>query len=826
MAPAAAAPPLSGIRVLDLTTARGEIAGKILADLGAEVLKIEPPEGCDSRRMPPFEDGREGDPDGSLYWAAYGRGKRSITLDLASAAGRQQLRTLAEGADILLESFEPGRLAGLGLGYEDLRALNPALVYASITPFGQSGPDAHSPATDLTVEAAGGLLSLTGDGDRPPVPVGYPQAGLHGGAQAAADAVVALVERDRSGLGQHLDVSMQACMVWTLMDASGFPPNTGRDKPGFGDDRAAPPPQRVPGLELRHMIEAVDGHTLVTMGVNRPQLTAVNETMKWLREDGVELPEHLQWIDWEHWQEDFLDPAVVPEHTHQVSEAIQLAVAFLRTKTKRELHERAVASGALYALIATAVDLLADRQLEDRGYWTEIGGQSHPGPFARLSRTPLRVKRPAPALGEANALSGEPREPASPARAGGAAHGRRVRPFEGVKVADFSWFGVGPLIAKGLADHGATVVHVESENRLDMLRMAPPFKDGIRDVNRSQFFADFNSSKLGITLDLASEGGRSLARKLAGWADVVIESFTPGTMERHGLDWETLREGRRDLVMLRTCMRGQTGPEAAYTGFGMQGSALSGLHGVTGWPDRAPCGPHGAYTDFINPRFGLAAVAAALHERTRSGEGQLIDLSQVEAAIHFVAPLVLDYAVNGRVAPPAGHDSRTACPHGVYAVGGVERYIAIACETAEQWRALRDLAGLEGFGGTELDSFEGRRAARERIDEALRAWCAGEDGHALAAWLKAAGVPASAVLRPSDLYADAQLAHRGFFVTMEHPVMGPTPYDGLATIFSETPGVLSKAAPLLGEDTHYVLTELLGVSADELAEFAAAGALT
>ena len=826
MPPAAAAPPLSGIRVLDLTTARCEIAGKLLADLGAEVLKIEPPEGCDSRRMPPFEDGREDDPDGSLYWAVYGRGKRSVVLDLASAEGQAQLRALAEGADILLESFEPGRLAGLGLGYEDLRALNPALVYASITPFGQSGPDAHSPATELTIEAAGGLLSLTGDGDRPPVPVGYPQAGLHGGAQAAADAVVALCERDRSGLGQHLDVSMQACMAWTTMDANGFPPNTGGDKPGFGDDRAEPAPQRVPGLELRHMIEAVDGHTLVTMGVNRPQLTAVNETMKWMREDGVELPGHLQWIDWDHWQEDFLDPAVVPEHTHEVAEAIQLAVAFLRTKTKRELHERAVASGALYALIATAVDLLADRQLEDRGYWTEIGGRPHPGPFVRLSRTPLRVERPAPALGEANALSGEPREPASPAPADEAAHGRRVRPFEGVKVADFSWFGVGPLIAKGLADHGATVVHVESENRLDMLRMAPPFKDGIRNVNRSQFFADFNSSKLGLTLDLASEGGRTLARRLAGWADVVIESFTPGTMERHGLDWETLREGRRDLVMLRTCMRGQTGPEAAYTGFGMQGSALSGLHGVTGWPDRAPCGPHGAYTDFINPRFGLAAVAAALHERTRSGQGQLIDLSQVEAAIHFVAPLVLDYAVNGRVAPPAGHDSRTACPHGVYAVAGVERYIAIACETGEQWRALRDLAGLEGFGGDEFESFEGRRAARDRIDEALRAWCAGEDGHALAARLKAAGVPASAVLRPSDLYADAQLAHRGFFVTLEHPVMGPTPYDGLATIFSETPGELSKAAPLLGEDTHYVLTELLGVSSDELAEFAAAGALT
>ena len=461
--------------------------------------------------------------------------------------------------------------------------------------------------------------------------------------------------------------------------------------------------------------------------------------------------------------------------------------------------------------------------MEDRGYWTQVGGRPHAGPFARLSRTPLRSAGPAPALGEANALIGEP---APPVRRGAPAQGRRVRAFEGLKVADFSWVGVGPLIAKGLGDHGATVVHVESAKRVDILRSAPPYKDGVRDINRTQFFGNFNSSKLGMALDLSTEGGRTLARKLAAWADVVIESFTPGTMERHGLGWETLSEGRRDLIMLRTCLRGQTGPEASFTGFGSQGAALAGLHGVTGWPDRPPAGPYGAYTDFINPRYGLAVLGAALYERARSGQGQLIDLSQVEVGIQFVAPLVLDYAVNGRVAPPAGHDSRTACPHGVYAVAGVERYIAIACETAEQWRALRDLAGLEGFEGGEFETFEGRRAARERIDEALRAWCAAEDGHALAARLKAAGVPASAVLRPSDLYADAQLAQRGFFVTLEHPLMGPTPYDGLATIFSETPGVLSKAAPLLGEDTHYVLTELLGVSADELAEFAAAGALT
>ncbi len=822
-----AAPPLSGIRVLDLTTARCEIGGRILADLGAEVLKIEPPEGCDARRMPPFEDGREGEPDGSLYWAAYGASKRSVVLDLGSDEGRAGLRALAEGADVLLESFAPGHLAALGLGYENLRALNPALVYASITPYGQSGPDALSPATELTIEAAGGLLSLQGDGDRPPIPVGYPQAGLHGGAQAAADAVVALVERDRSGRGQHLDVSMQACMVWTMMDASGYPPNEGGDKPGYGDDRAEPRPPHPSGLHLPSVIAAADGHVIVTMGVNLPQRIAINETIAWMREDGVELPARLRAIDWEHWHEQFIDPSAVPAETLAlIDEAVRLTVEFLGTKSKRELQDRAVASGALIAPIMTAADLLADPQLAYRDYWREVEGRPHPGAFARASRTPLRSPRPAPALGEANALLAESRLPMPAERPDVSATPTRTRAFEGLKVADFSWVGVGPLLGKALADHGATVVRVETANRIDTLRGMPPFKDGVRDVNRAQFFANFNSSKLGMTLDLSSEGGRSVARGLAGWADVVLESFTPGTMERHGLGWETLSAGRADLLMVRTCLRGQTGPEAPFTGFGSQGAALAGLHGVTGWPDRPPDGPYGAYTDFINPRFGLAVIAAALHERARSGRGQLLDISQVEVGIHFLAPLVLDYAVNGRVAPPAGHDSRTACPHGVYPVAGVERYIAIACETAEQWRALRALAGLEGLDGGEFESYEGRLAARDRIDEGLRRWCADEDGHALAARLKATGVPASAVLRSSDLYENAQLAHRGFFVTLDHPEMGPTPYDGLATIYSETPGTPRKPAPRLGEDTHHVLTELLGHSAEEVAILAASGALT
>jgi len=297
-------------------------------------------------------------------------------------------------------------------------------------------------------------------------------------------------------------------------------------------------------------------------------------------------------------------------------------------------------------------------------------------------------------------------------------------------------------------------------------------------------------------------------------------------MARWGLDYATVGRDRPDLVMLSTCLRGQTGPERGYGGFGGQGAAIAGLHGITGWPDRPPAGPWGAYTDFIAPRYAVAALASALYYRQRTGEGQYIDLSQVEAAIHFIEPLLLDYMVNGRVAGPAGHDSDRACPHGVYSAAGVERYVALAVETAEQWRALRRMAPLEAFAAPHYDELGARLACREAIDAALRAWTCGQEPWELAGRLEAAGVPASVVQRPSDLYKDPQLAHRGFFVTLKHAVMGPTPYDGPVTSFSETPAVLRRPGPCLGEHTEYVLRELLGLTAEDVAEYAAAGALS
>lgn len=801
--------PLAGIRVIDIASPLGELAGRLLAEMGAEVIKVEPPQGAAARKMGPF-DSKNGD---SLYWATVGMGKRSVMLDVSLPYGRERFLELVRSADVLVESFAPGYMASIGLGYEALRAQNRALIYASVTAFGQDGPEASSPATDLTLEAAGGLLGLQGDGDRPPVPVGYPQASFHAGAQAAADITFALCERERSGLGQYLDVSAQAAVVWTLMNATGYPANTGGNPPGTSENRTQSA-ELFPGLKLQAVWDASDGwvhfHTTLP-GIGGRTMQTV---MRWAEESGA-LPDDVRGLDWTAWTGAVVSGALTIPQVIAAFDAVQ---AFFKTKTVRELQAFGNETGILLGAIYRIPDLLTDPQLLAREYWREIGARVHPGPYIRLANNTPPGLTPAPELGADQALLDRL---SAPVRRTGS--GERKPIFDGLKVADFAWVGVGPIISKALADHGATVVHVESSLRPDVLRLLPPFKDNIPGIDRSQFMADYNSSKLGLALNLATEEGKAAALRLIDWADVVVESFTPGTMAKLGLDYETLRKRKPGIVMLSTCLRGQTGPERGYTGFGGQGAALAGLHAITGWPDRTPAGTWGAYSDFIGPRVGCTALGAALLHRQRTGEGDYIDLSQSEAAIHFLEPLVLDYTVNGKAAPPAGHSSIYAAPHGVYRCAGHERYTALAVETDQQWKALCGAIGAPALDPS-LDE-AGRRAASPAIDITLGEWFACRDAFEASESLRARGVPAYAVLRPTDLYEDKQLAHRGFFVTLDHREMGPTPYDGLITTFSETPGWLRSAAPCLGQDTDYVLREILGLSEDEVIELAAAEAL-
>ena len=395
--------------------------------------------------------------------------------------------------------------------------------------------------------------------------------------------------------------------------------------------------------------------------------------------------------------------------------------------------------------------------------------------------------------------------------------------FAGVKVLDFGWVAVGPITAKAIADHGAYVVRVESATRVDYVRTLQPFKDGIVGINRSHYMNNLNTSKLGVALNLATPEGKMLARRLAEWADVIVENFTPGTMKRLGLDYKTLSRDKPELIMLSTCLLGQTGPWASFAGYGPHGSGISGLYGLTGWPDRAPCGPNGPYTDVIAPHYTVSALAAAIFERHRSGRGQYIDVSQVESAIHFLEPLLLDETVNGRTAGPQGVDWPTACPNGVYPTAGIERYVAIACETTAQWLALRNVARLDAFPGSSYDDLGARVAARGEIDAALASWTRGLERREVERRCVEAGVPASVVQRTTEVVADPQLAARNYFQWHDHGEIGPTPFDGLMTRFSAKQRMLHKASPCVGEDTEQVMRDVLGLTPDEIADYAAAG---
>ena len=837
--------PLGDIRVLDLATPAAEATGRVLADLGAEVIKIEPPGGCAARFTPPFEaargpaqsGARGGEAERSLFWRAFGLGKRSVVLDIAVEADRARLRELARSADVWIESFAPGTLDAIGLGDADLRALNPALIYTQVTPFGQTGPEAGSPATDLTLAAAGGLMNFQGDADRPPLPVGAPESSMHGAVQAAADTILALYGRGQTGRGQRLDCAMQAAVVWTLLFQTGFPSLLGSDMPGFGADRANGPAQLLPGLDLPQHAACKDGHVVMTLLLGEVGQRSLRGMMQWAADAGA-LDSDLAELDWG----DFLGAVGAGKITPaDVVRGLKQFTDFLATQTKAEIQRRALEGKWLIGPAWNAVDLLADPQLRARNYWVEVAGAPHPGPFARLSRTPIRYRAPAPRLGEHQSLLDEqrpaPRAAPQTQRAASPPAQRTALPpvhsasaapgalLEGLKVADFSWVAAGPLISKDLANLGACVLHVESENHLDPLRLVPPWKDGAPNVNANHASPNFNQSKLGLAVDLQTPGGREIALRMVDWADVVVESFTPGSAAKLGLDYPALRQRRPDLIMLSSCMRGQTGPEAHYTGFGLQGAGLAGLVAITGWPDRLPSGPWGAYTDFIAPRFSLAALGAALHHRARTGEGQYIDVSQIEAAIHFIEPLLLDCALNGRVAGRAGHGSQRACPHGVFAAQGEERYIAIAAETPAQWRALcQTVPQLPAQDS--LNALSARLARKAELEAPLRKWCTAQEPFAAARLLRRAGVPAYPVLRATDLHEDPQLRARGFFIQLNHPRLGRATFEGATTHFSQTPARPLHAGPTIGQHTFETLRDLLGYTEQQITDLAASGALT
>ncbi|MGH7773034.1 MAG: CaiB/BaiF CoA transferase family protein [Candidatus Binatia bacterium] len=393
-----------------------------------------------------------------------------------------------------------------------------------------------------------------------------------------------------------------------------------------------------------------------------------------------------------------------------------------------------------------------------------------------------------------------------------------MKALEGIKVVEFAAYAAGPVVGKHLADHGATVVHVESKARPDGFRTHyPPYKDNIHGLNRSGLFALCNNDKLGITLNLKkTPKATELAKKIVAWSDVVIENFSPGTIKRLGLDYETIKKLKPDLIMLSSSNLGQTGPHAQHPGFGSQLSSLAGFTNLIGYPDGSPQMLYGPYIDYIAVAYGAGAILAALDYRDRTGKGNYIDTAQYETGLQFLAPILLDYKVNGTVASRDANRDRHAAPHGAYPCKGEDSWCVISVFSDEEWRSLCQAMGNPGWAKDKrFATLRGRKDNEDELDQRMGKWTAQFTAREMTEKLQAAGVRAGIVNTMRDLYSDPQLKHRDQWVELEHPEIGKMRYQRPPFILDKTPSGPERRDPLLGEHNDYFYQELLGIAERE-----------
>ncbi|MCH2635690.1 MAG: CoA transferase [Acidimicrobiales bacterium] len=806
---------LGDYRVIELADERGQLAGSVLASLGAEVITVEPPDGSHSRSVGPFADDVVS-PDTSLWHWSYNRGKKSIVVDLETADGRDELLRLTDGADIVIEAFGPGVLNDLGLGYDVMAERNPALIHLSISAFGDDGPKALWEATDLTIMASGGQMSLAGDLDRSPLRIPLAQAHMHASSEAAGAALIALYERQHnSGLGQHINLSAQASTLQasqTNMVASAI---------------NAPPAIRSAGgvtisdIYVQLMWPCADGHVSVTVLFGPALGPFTRNLMEWVFEEGF-CDEATRDKDWLNYGELIFSGQEPVSEYNRVKEVVG---EFCATKTKAELFEEAFTRRLLIAPITTAEDVLNNPHLTERGIWEDIqiGDRvvRFPGRMAIFSETPQEPLPQPPTIGEhtEQILSEAPRTPKVVIPA---VPGRQGKALEGLKILDFMWVMAGPAGSRVLADYGANIIRIDSEARMDTARTLQPFRDDEALPDNSALYSNMNAGKRGLSLDLTKPESIDVVHDLVQWADVVLESFSPKGMAGFGLDYKSLRKIKPDIVMASSCIMGQTGPYTELAGYGTMAAAISGFFEPTGWPDRAPSGPFGAYTDYISPRFLVSCIMAAVEHHRATGQGQYIDFSQGEASMQQLTPLLLDWTVNGRLWDRMGNRDVVHAPHAVFPSTGDDEWVAIAVTDDDQWRALCELINAPELAGLDIDA---RRANQDELEQRIGEWTSERSCTDTMATCQAAGIPSHRVQNTDHCLDDPQLAHRNHFIEVGHPTQGTTTIENSRFIMSRTPAVVTYGGPTWGEHNWEILTEELGYDPDRIAELAIAEVL-
>ena len=793
--------PLDGYVVVDLSSGiPGAYCTKLLADAGADVVKVEAPEGDPLRHWSASGATIPAGEDGALFRFLAGA-KRGVTVDPAITDDVEMVERLLASADAVVWSRD-SRLARLeALTPEAIHRRHPHLVVTSITPFGLNGPWKDRPATEFTLQAwSGGAIGIgRGSQDRAPVHVGGQAGDWVSGAYAAAMTLAFRARAVGDGHGELIDLSMLECQILcltyypvTYFEMLGRPWRTER-RP------------TVPGVA-----EAADG--LVALGCGTAQ--------QWF--DLCAMSGHDDWIDEE-------SSLTITEQANLHADDL---CEWLRDQKVDDVRDLASAFRIPNSPVGNGENVTSMDHFVERGAFVASpdGDFVQPAPPYRLSGATLRAPARAPRLGEHTDELRSARAPARPAPTG--ARVASGLPFEGLRVLDMTTFWAGPSCTHALAMLGAELIHLESTPRPDGTRLIA----GIPATEaqwweRSPIFSALNTNKLGLTLDFQSEQGRRLLRRLIPTCDVIVENFTPRVIDQIGLDFESVRELRSDIVMLRMPGFGLDGPWRDNPAFAYIIEDASGLSWLTGYPDRNPYEPY----SIGDPNAGVHALTAlqlALEHRRRTGEGVLVEAAMVDAALNVAAEQVIERSAYGVLLQRAGNRGPTAAPQNVYQVAGVDEFgredcwVAVAVATDEQWVGLRNAVGRPDWAmDPELDTMAGRRRRHDAIDDDLGAWCRSRTGDQVVETLADAGVPVAKVMQPHRQLEIEQLRHRGFFEELGHPVNPSAPHSTLPINLVAGPGAFHRRpAPLLGEHNHEILRSI-GVSDEEIAELEADGVI-